>query len=113
MFVKLIYELSIVHGQQQWFPNHFRLTNGCSWENVQISATEIVSTQGGLKHPILGFMSSALPIELHGPDICYLMFWNPEPGGRDIFVCKVKLKRNVNCARATTLIYDAWIYVMC
>ena len=82
--------------------------NGCSWESVDVFERENVLTQGEFEPLTVGFMLNDLPVELPGPDICYLMFSNT--GVIVIFVYKFNVW-NGHCSWATTLIFrlkKAW-----
>ena len=84
---------------------HFRHTNRCSCENVNVFETENVSTWGGLKPPTFGFMPNALTYwAIRARHLLSHVFeyW--------LWQCRYYWSKvniwNVNCARATALIFD-------
>ena len=58
---------------------NFRLTNGCSYESVEVCETEYISTWGRLETPTFGFIPNALTIRAMRAR--YLLSHRYIPGG--------------------------------
>ena len=83
---------------------HFVLLNGCSWENVDISGTENVATQGTWT-ATFGFTPSILQFEVPGPDVGFPMFCNTGSCSIDSFPYTINVG-NVNYVWAIRFIFE-------
>ena len=77
----------------------FRPMSWRSYESVEVSETENVSTWGGLEPLTVGFMSNALTTELSGPEICCPVYLNTASDVTDILVVNLTVEKLTVCGR--------------